>query len=219
MVRSEEHGPLVDRAATACATSTNDTVDGDDPLEVFGPHTADNLRRLDGFEHIGDIFIISMYDPSTEEIAPFEHQVGAHGGLGGNQTKAFVLYPAALERQDEARLARRRRVRSTRSSTSGSPAREELDAMGATEAAGEAAGRPAALGPPERPGRGLSAATGRAPRSARDGVPRQLRHDEHEAPVAVGVAEAWPLVGQEILARAATPARACSAGGTRPRSC
>ena len=43
---------------------------------VFGPHTADNLRRLDGFEHIGDIFIISMYDPSTEEIAPFEHQVG-----------------------------------------------------------------------------------------------------------------------------------------------
>ena len=42
-----------------------------------------------------------MDDPSTEEIAPFEHQVGAHGGLGGAQTKAFVLYPTALERQEE----------------------------------------------------------------------------------------------------------------------
>jgi hypothetical protein len=42
-----------------------------------------------------------MYDPSTDEIAPFEHQVGAHGGLGGMQTKAFVLYPAAFEHSDK----------------------------------------------------------------------------------------------------------------------
>ena len=100
MVRSDEHGPLV-IGRKGVRRLADDSVDGDDPIAVFGPHTADNLRRLDGFTHIGDIFVISMYDPSTEEIAPFEHQVGAHGGLGGNQTKAFVLYPAALERQDE----------------------------------------------------------------------------------------------------------------------
>ncbi len=63
----------------------------------FGPHAPDNLRRLDSFSHVGDILVNSMYDPSTDEIAPFEHQVGAHGGLGGPQTKAFVLYPTALE--------------------------------------------------------------------------------------------------------------------------
>jgi hypothetical protein len=100
MVRSEDHGPLV-IGRKGVRRLADDSVDGEDPIAAFGPHTADNLRRLDGFTHIGDVFIISMYDPSTEEIAPFEHQVGAHGGLGGNQTKAFVLYPAALERQDE----------------------------------------------------------------------------------------------------------------------
>ena len=76
-----------------------DRVEGRDPLAVFGEHTPDNLRRLDSFEHVGDILVNSMYDPSTDEIAPFEQQVGAHGGLGGPQTKAFVLYPSALEEQ------------------------------------------------------------------------------------------------------------------------
>ena len=74
-----------------------DRVDGRDPLAMFGPHAPDNLRRLDSFAHVGDILVNSMYDPSTDEIAPFEHQVGAHGGLGGPQTQAFVLYPSALE--------------------------------------------------------------------------------------------------------------------------
>ncbi|MCY7418874.1 MAG: hypothetical protein LH650_10320, partial [Chloroflexi bacterium] len=64
---------------------------------MFGEHTPDNLRRLDSFAHVGDILINSMYDPSTDEIARFEHQVGAHGGLGGPQNKAFVLYPSDLE--------------------------------------------------------------------------------------------------------------------------
>jgi uncharacterized membrane protein YvlD (DUF360 family) len=76
-------------------------VEGDDPLAVFGPHAAGNLRRLDSFEHVGDILLNSMYDPSTDEIAPFEHQVGAHGGLGGPQNHAFVMYPAVLEPREE----------------------------------------------------------------------------------------------------------------------
>jgi uncharacterized membrane protein YvlD (DUF360 family) len=100
MVRSEEHGPLVIGRAGMRNLET-DEVEGVDPLEHFGEHAAANLRELDSYEHIGDIFIISSYDPSTQEIAPFEHQVGAHGGLGGLQTKAFVLYPAAFATEDK----------------------------------------------------------------------------------------------------------------------
>ena len=77
------------------------TIIGEDPLAVFGPHAADNLRRLDSFTHVGDLLVNSTYDPTTEEIAPFEHQVGAHGGMGGAQTKAFLLYPAELEPTDD----------------------------------------------------------------------------------------------------------------------
>jgi hypothetical protein len=100
MVRSEEHGPLVISREGMRNLETGE-IEGNDPLEHFGEHAAANLRELDGYQHIGDLFIISMYDPSTQEIAPFEHQVGAHGGLGGLQTKAFVLYPSAFATQEK----------------------------------------------------------------------------------------------------------------------
>jgi uncharacterized membrane protein YvlD (DUF360 family) len=96
MVRSEEHGAVV-LSRDGMRNLDTGEIEGNDPLEDFGPYAAANLKRLDSFDHVGDIFIISMYDPSTDEIAPFEHQVGAHGGLGGMQTKAFVLYPSALD--------------------------------------------------------------------------------------------------------------------------
>ena len=100
MVRSEEHGPLV-ISRDGVRNLETDEVEGEDPLRWYSEHTAANLRELDSYQHIGDIFIISMYDPSTEEVAPFEHQVGSHGGLGGMQTKAFVMYPAAFATQDK----------------------------------------------------------------------------------------------------------------------
>jgi uncharacterized membrane protein YvlD (DUF360 family) len=100
MVRSEEHGPLVLSRDGARNLETGE-VEGTDPLAFYSEHTAANLLELDSYQHIGDIFIISMYDPSTEEVAPFEHQVGSHGGLGGMQTKAFVMYPTAFATQDK----------------------------------------------------------------------------------------------------------------------
>ena len=100
MVRSEEHGPLVISGSGMRNLETGE-VEGEDPLEHFGEHTAANLRELDSYQHIGDIFAISMFDPSTQEVAPFEHQVGSHGGLGGMQTKAFVLYPTAFAVEDK----------------------------------------------------------------------------------------------------------------------
>ncbi len=100
MVRSEEHG-LLAIGAGGVHNIDNGEIEGTDPLEYFGEHVVMNLKELDGFKHIGDIFVISMYDPSTGEVAPFEHQVGSHGGLGGNQTKAFVMYPTAFATQDK----------------------------------------------------------------------------------------------------------------------
>jgi hypothetical protein len=100
MVRSEEHGPLV-ISRDGVRNLETDEVEGEDPLRWYSEHTPQNLRELDSYQHIGDIFVISMYDPSTEEVAPFEHQVGSHGGLGGMQTKAFVMYPAAFATQDK----------------------------------------------------------------------------------------------------------------------
>ena len=100
MVHSEEHGPLVISHDGMRNLETGE-VEGNDPLEHFGEHAAANLKELDSYQHIGDLFVISMYDPSTDEVAPFEHQVGSHGGLGGLQTKAFVMYPAAFATEDK----------------------------------------------------------------------------------------------------------------------
>jgi uncharacterized membrane protein YvlD (DUF360 family) len=100
MVRSEEHGALVISRDGMRNLDTGE-VEGDDPLRWYSEHTLANLKELDSYTHIGDIFIISMYDPSTEEVAPFEHQVGSHGGLGGLQTKAFVMYPTAFATEDK----------------------------------------------------------------------------------------------------------------------
>ena len=68
-------------------------VDGDDPLAAFGPYAADDLRRLDAMPNVGDLVLNSRIDLATDEVAAFEELVGSHGGLGGWQTSAFVLYP------------------------------------------------------------------------------------------------------------------------------
>ena len=74
----------------------DDRVEGIDPLAPFGERAAEHLRRLDGFTHVGDLLVISSYDPELEEVAAFEELVGSHGGMGGPQTRPFLLHPAAL---------------------------------------------------------------------------------------------------------------------------
>jgi uncharacterized membrane protein YvlD (DUF360 family) len=71
-------------------------VEGEDPLEVFGPHAADHLRRTDGFAHCADLMVNSTYWPEFGEVAAFEELVGSHGGMGGTQSHPFVLHPAEL---------------------------------------------------------------------------------------------------------------------------
>ena len=93
MVRSRERGAVAIGAAGR-RWLADDTVEGDDPLAAFGPHVADHLRRHDSFPHCPDILVNSMYDPATDEVAPFEEFMGSHGGLGGPQMHPFAVVPA-----------------------------------------------------------------------------------------------------------------------------
>jgi uncharacterized membrane protein YvlD (DUF360 family) len=74
-----------------------DAVEGEDPTLLFGPHTAESLRREDAMEHAPDLLALSQYDPELGEVAAFEELIGSHGGLGGFQTQPFILHPADWE--------------------------------------------------------------------------------------------------------------------------
>ena len=95
LVRSDEDGPVV-IGRDGLQVLRTQTVVGQDPLEPFGPSGHWQVLRTDSFPHCADIMVNSMWDPQTEEVAAFEHLVGSHGGLGGEQTHPFVLYPSGL---------------------------------------------------------------------------------------------------------------------------
>lgn len=96
LVRDEEHGAVVLAADGACVPLA-DLKDGDGgPLAAFGPGAADAVRRTDGFEHVADVMVNSMHDPRTGVVHAFEEQIGSHGGLGGEQGRAFLLSPFEL---------------------------------------------------------------------------------------------------------------------------
>ncbi|TWF75992.1 uncharacterized membrane protein YvlD (DUF360 family) [Pseudonocardia hierapolitana] len=92
LVRSAEFGPVV-LGRDGLRRLATDVVIGDDPLVPYGPHAADLVRRVDAFPHCADVMINSRYDPVRDEASPFEPHVGSHGGLGGSQSRGFLLYP------------------------------------------------------------------------------------------------------------------------------
>jgi uncharacterized membrane protein YvlD (DUF360 family) len=71
-------------------------VEGEDPLAPFSPNAPKHLRRTDGFAHTADIMVNSFYDPELDQGCAFEELVSFHGGMGGPQTRAFLLAPAGL---------------------------------------------------------------------------------------------------------------------------
>jgi len=94
LIRSER-GAVVLGARGTRNLATGE-VDGEDPLKGFPPNAARHLARSDGFGHAADIFVGSFYDPTLEEGCAFEELISFHGGLGGPQTRPFLLYPATL---------------------------------------------------------------------------------------------------------------------------
>jgi uncharacterized membrane protein YvlD (DUF360 family) len=96
LVRSAEHGAVV-LGATGAQYLADGRVEGDDPLAAFSPHAPQHLLRTDGFEHVADIMVGSFYDPELDEGCAFEELISFHGGIGGFQTRPFILHPSHLE--------------------------------------------------------------------------------------------------------------------------
>ncbi len=68
-------------------------VTGDVP---FGEHAPRVLLRAVTMPEAPDLYVNSLIDPESLDVAAFEDLVGAHGGLGGAQDSAILLAPAAL---------------------------------------------------------------------------------------------------------------------------
>ncbi len=82
-----------------------DEVMGTDPLIPYAPAAGYGqasiekrvwqLRRVMDFPHAGDLMVIStVYADGT--VAALEELIGNHGGVGGEQTDAFILHPPDL---------------------------------------------------------------------------------------------------------------------------
>ena len=96
LVHSAEHGAVA-LGARGAHYLTEERVEGEDPLAAFSPTAPRHLLRTDGFAHVADIMVGSFYDPKLDEGCAFEELICFHGGLGGLQTRPFILHPAHLE--------------------------------------------------------------------------------------------------------------------------
>ena len=96
MVRSAERGAVV-FGPNGVRYLDEDLVEGEDPTTLFGEHTIMSLKREDAMVHAPDLLLLSQYDPEMGEVAAFEELIGSHGGLGGSQTKPFILHPIEWE--------------------------------------------------------------------------------------------------------------------------
>ena len=72
----------------------SDIIVGENPLEDFGINAASHLKRQNSFRNMPDILVNSFYDAKFDEVCAFEELIGSHGGLGGDQSKPFILYPS-----------------------------------------------------------------------------------------------------------------------------
>ncbi|WP_200303176.1 phage holin family protein [Streptomyces adelaidensis] len=96
LVHSEKHGGVVLGAHGAEIPVDELSDEHPGPLADFGPGAADAVRRTHTFPHVADIMVNSWYDPAEGEVLAFEEQIGSHGGLGGCQSRPFLLSPLAL---------------------------------------------------------------------------------------------------------------------------
>ena len=99
LVRSAERGAVV-LGARGEHYLDEGRVEGEDPLAAFSPNAPRHLLRTDGFEHVADLMVGSFYDPELDEGCAFEELISFHGGIGGAQTRPFILAPVTLPRPD-----------------------------------------------------------------------------------------------------------------------
>ena len=92
LVRSSEHGAVV-LGGTAPAISRTAASTARIRWRRSRPTAHLHLRRTDGFANVADIMVGSFYDPDLDEGCAFEELISFHGGLGGLQTRPFILFP------------------------------------------------------------------------------------------------------------------------------
>jgi len=100
LVRSAEHGAVA-LGGAGIHYLEDGRVEGEDPLAHFSANAPRHLLRTDGFADVADIMVGSFYDPVLDEGCAFEELISFHGGLGGEQTEPFLLYPSTLALPDE----------------------------------------------------------------------------------------------------------------------
>ena len=79
-------------------------VEGTDPFAIFGDeaeHAAVDFARVATFANAPDLYVNSLFDPDTLEVAAFEELVGCHGGVGGWQKHPILVHPADWEVDDD----------------------------------------------------------------------------------------------------------------------
>jgi uncharacterized membrane protein YvlD (DUF360 family) len=97
LVRSAQQGPMA-LSARGIHYLASARVVGEDPLAPFSPNAGLHLLRTDSFPHVADIMVNSFYDPQLDEGCAFEELISFHGGMGGPQTRPFLLSPVDLPR-------------------------------------------------------------------------------------------------------------------------
>jgi uncharacterized membrane protein YvlD (DUF360 family) len=98
VVSYEEDGtPMVLGKRGARGLHSGEVVN-EDPLIPYGNPDlrAEQIRRIADYPHAGDLIVNStLYADGT--VACMEDLIGNHGGLGGEQTDAFILHPPDME--------------------------------------------------------------------------------------------------------------------------
>ena len=71
---------------------------GEDPIAPYGDveFRSEQVRRIADFPNAGDITLNSTFYPDGT-VAALEELIGSHGGLGGEQTDAFIFHPGDME--------------------------------------------------------------------------------------------------------------------------
>jgi hypothetical protein len=89
-----EYGEAIAFGKKGARNLVTNQVTGQDPLTMYGNADlrAAQLKRLSEFPHNGDLTVISTYYPDGT-VAAMEELVGNHGGIGGEQTDAFIFHP------------------------------------------------------------------------------------------------------------------------------
>lgn len=100
LVRSQEYGDIAIGKDGKYYLNT-DKIEGKNPLLGFGDNIVRHLKRSSSFKYTPDILVNSFYDTENDEVCAFEELVGSHGGVGGSQSKPFILYPSDWDIGDE----------------------------------------------------------------------------------------------------------------------